>query len=289
VAEHDAQIDRLYGLPLDEFVHERDELAKRLRREGDGDGAKLVRGLRKPTVAAWALNQAVRRRGAETRALLEAGERLRGAHQALLTGARRADLREAMEMERDLVGQIATCAEVIASEAGKSGPALRERVRSTLHSAALDEDTRSAIGTGRLVRETEAVGFGQAMPDAPAEPVRAKRDPKPAEPDSARGRPAKPRERRPSASERAAAELPAAERRLEEARDALDQARAEAADAAETHERARAEAGRAAQAEREARGAASDAERRAREAERAATKVERELARLRERASARQG
>ena len=31
----DEEIDRLYGTPLDEFVQARDELAKRLIRDGD--------------------------------------------------------------------------------------------------------------------------------------------------------------------------------------------------------------------------------------------------------------
>ena len=33
------EIDRLYGVPLDEFVNDRDELAKRLRREGEREAA----------------------------------------------------------------------------------------------------------------------------------------------------------------------------------------------------------------------------------------------------------
>ena len=48
----DVEIDRLYQLPLDEFTDARNALAKAAGK----NGAK-VRGLRKPPVAAWAINQ----------------------------------------------------------------------------------------------------------------------------------------------------------------------------------------------------------------------------------------
>ncbi|MEA2456808.1 MAG: hypothetical protein QOI45_3070, partial [Thermoleophilaceae bacterium] len=154
----DAEVDRLYGLPLDEFVHERDELARNLNRAGDREAGGRVKALRKPTVGAWALNQAVRRRRAETEALLATGERLREAHEQLLAGGDQATLREAMDQERGLTSALADCAEAIASETGKSGPALRDRVRSTLHAAAVDEEAREELARGRFVREREAVG-----------------------------------------------------------------------------------------------------------------------------------
>ena len=69
----EADIDRLYGVPLDEFVAERDQLAKRLNKDGDREAGARVKALRKPTVGAWALNQAVRRRRKETAALLATG------------------------------------------------------------------------------------------------------------------------------------------------------------------------------------------------------------------------
>ncbi len=158
--ELEEEIDSLYAGPLDEFVRERDELARRLNREGDREAGARVKALRKPTVGAWALNQAVRRRRAETDALLATGRRLREAHEALLTGGDPAVLRETMEEERSLTSSLAECAEAIASETGKSGPALRDRVRSTLHAAAVEEEARAELAAGRFVREREAVGLG---------------------------------------------------------------------------------------------------------------------------------
>ena len=160
MVELDQEIDRLYGTPLDEFVHERDELAKRLTREGDREAGARVKSLRKPTVGAWALNQAVRRRRADTDALLATGKRLRAAHEDLLNGGDPAVLRETMEEERSLTSALADCAEAIASETGKSGPALRDRVRATLHAAAVQEEARTELAAGRFIREREAVGLG---------------------------------------------------------------------------------------------------------------------------------
>ena len=111
--ELDGEIDRIYGVPLDEFVRARDELAKRLRGEGDREAAQAVKALRKPTAGAWALNQAVRRRRRETETLLAAGGRLRAAHEALLEGGDPAALREAMQEERIMASTLADCAEAI--------------------------------------------------------------------------------------------------------------------------------------------------------------------------------
>ena len=75
MTDPNAEIDRLYGLPLDEFVAGRGALAKSLRSEGKREEAERVKALRKPTAGAWALNQALRRRRSELADLLAAGER----------------------------------------------------------------------------------------------------------------------------------------------------------------------------------------------------------------------
>ena len=292
--ELDSDIDRLYGVPLDEFVADRDELAKRLRREGDREAAERIKKLRKPSAGAWALNQAVRRRRKETDALLAAGERLREAHEALLSGADPAALREAMQEERALASGLADCAEAIASETGKSGPALRERVRSTLHAATVDEEAREELARGRFVREREAAGLGPfgAAAALPAK-GRAKRDPAPAKGSkrarAADGAGASKRERSPARTKEpsAAEREKAAERERRERVAEAERALGEARTALEEAEASHAEAASELQAAREAVGAAEDAEREARavarERRRAVGKRERELERLRAR------
>jgi hypothetical protein len=280
--ELDSEIDKLYGVPLDEFVHDRDELAKRLRREGEREAADQVKKLRKPSAGAWALNQAVRRRRKETDALLAAGERLRAAHESLLSGGDQAELREAMRGERDLASALADCAEAIASETGKSGAALRERVRSTLHAAAVDDEAREELAKGRFVREREAVGLGP-FAGAPVMPARGrpKRDRAPAKGGKrARAASAAPAKERSAAQREKAAERERKER-VAEAERAVDEAQAALEQAEATHAGAASEL----QAAREAVGAAEDSEREARavarERRRALGKLERELERLR--------
>jgi len=58
--ELERRIDDLYGLPLERFTPERDALAKELAAGGDRAGAARVKALRKPVVAAWAVNALAR-------------------------------------------------------------------------------------------------------------------------------------------------------------------------------------------------------------------------------------
>jgi hypothetical protein len=286
--EHDAEIDRLYGLPLDEFVRGRDELARRLGRDGHRDEATRVKSLRKPTVGAWALNQAVRRRRVETDALLATGKRLRAAHEDLMSGGDPAVLRETMEEERSLTTALADCAEAIASETGKSGPALRDRVRATLHAAVVEDEVREELAAGRFGREREAVGLGLVEPPGGSTTAPAKRPPaRPRKEGGAAAGPARapakaatPVETRRRAEPGAPAEagpdprLTEAERALSGAREALASAEADHAAALAAAESARAALLEAEEAEREAR-------RSVRELWREVAKHERRVERLR--------
>ena len=267
----DQEIDRLYGTPLDEFVRERDELARRLTREGDREAGARVKSLRKPTVGAWALNQAVRRRRADTDALLATGKRLRAAHEDLLNGGDPAVLRETMEEERSLTSALADCAEAIASETGKSGPALRDRVRATLHAATVQEEARTELAAGRFVRELEAVGLGPFGSELTAATAPTPKGGRSATKPAAERSPAK---KSPAPAPAPDPRLVEAERALAEARDALNRAEAEHADTLSK-----------AEAVREALMAAEDAEREARrevrELWREVAKHERRVERLR--------
>jgi hypothetical protein len=173
----DAAITDLYGLPLEEFTPARNELAKRLRREGDREAAERVAGSKKATAASWAANQLARRRSRETRALIDAGERLRKAQASLggRDGARK--LRDAADAEREAVDRLVSMAPDLASEWGtKLSPAALERLRETLHAAG-DEETRELLKAGRLTEDRRAVGLGSALSAAPARPKRAAEPP----------------------------------------------------------------------------------------------------------------
>jgi hypothetical protein len=275
----EAEIDRLYGLPLDEFVKARDELVRALRRADRRPDADRVKGLRKPTVGAWALNQAVRTRRDDLRELLDAGDALRAAQERLLAGGDRAELREAGERERKLVSRLAEAAVAIGGETGRSG-GLEPRLRATLHAAALDERARAELAAGRFVREREPVALGAF---AVGEPEPAS---EPAKRTGARGGAAS---RATRGRGRGPADEPAAKRRgdrgeelaelqgrvrearaeAEEAGSALGDAEQDAAGARERADAATADRKDAVRAERAARKAVQGAERAERDARKA--------------------
>jgi hypothetical protein len=156
------QPDDLYGLALDRFIPERTALTRALRADKRRDEAAAVAALRKPSVAAWAVNQLVRSQGAAVKDLFTAGDALRGAQADLLAG--RGDgrgLRAAGERERAAVDELVQAARgLLTSEGHELSPAVVERVADTLHAAALDEDAREQVRGGCLERELRHAGLG---------------------------------------------------------------------------------------------------------------------------------
>jgi hypothetical protein len=156
-------IDRLYAGPLDEFVARRNELARSLSKEGDRESSDGVKELRKPSVAAWAVNQLARHEKMRLRSLFTAGERLRAAHEELLGGGSPEPLERARDDERKAIGELAGAAGAILEEAGHPpSEAMLDRVRDTLHAAVVDESVGERVREGRLEKEERATGFGFA-------------------------------------------------------------------------------------------------------------------------------
>ena len=155
-------VDDLYGLPLDQFVPERTALARELRKAGERDRAGEVAALRKPSVAAWAVNQLVRSRRSAVGELLDAGEALRAAQDDVLAGRGDAgSLRAAVEHERAAVDALTDAARgLLSSEGEELSDTMIERVSDTLHAAALDDEARAQVEQGRLERELRHVGLG---------------------------------------------------------------------------------------------------------------------------------
>jgi hypothetical protein len=152
VRRKDEATTDLYRLPRDEFTAARDELAKRLRRADKRAQADEVKALRKPTAAAWLVNQLSHRATGDLKKLLVAGERMRKARTA-------AELRRAAAAEREAIAKLLQRAERIA---GDQSAATRERVRETLHAAAGDVGIGEVVAAGRLDKERQLVGFGGA-------------------------------------------------------------------------------------------------------------------------------
>jgi hypothetical protein len=265
----DDAIDRLYGLPLDAFVGERDALAKELRGAGRREEATAVKALKKPSVAAWAVNQALRTQQKQARELWKAGDALAAAQEAILAGkGSGADLRAASERERAAVEPLVDAARgLLTASGGDLSEATIERVRETLHAGAIDAEARDEVASGRATRERAPQGlFGGGAVPAPA-PAAKKGKAEPAAKPKGKAKPAaKPkrdaaaakREREAAARERKEAAArerarKAAEQRVAKAERALAAAEGRSADVAQRLEEARHEERAAAEALAEAR------------------------------------
>jgi hypothetical protein len=242
------EIDRLYALPLGEFVAARNDLAKKLRTAGEREAADEVKALAKPSVSAWAVNQLAREERGGVGALLAAGERLRDAQASVLAGGSPGELRDASEAERAAVSTLVRAAERLLAAAGHApAETTLARVGETLRAAAVDEEGRELLARGRVTRDRDATGFGPVPAALPPRAGDAGRD---GADDKRRKRAeTKLRELRGEVSELTAS-LRDAERRAEDARRVAD-----TAGKAVTRERAQLEKARArlAQAEDELR------------------------------------
>jgi hypothetical protein len=260
----DRAADELYGLPPGDFTEARDALVKQLRADKERELANEVKALRKPTLAAWALNQLVRNRRKDVDKLLAAGKELRKAQEKLVASGDRAGFQRAAAKERELVAQLARDAAALAAEAGEgSSQGLEEKLAATLHAASLDEEMAGELAAGRVLRERQPVaGFGGLeLAPQPAKPPR-----KSAKPAKADKEDAQRREREQADEAEAREELQAArleERKAGRERDAAAKAAARAAERAAKAEERAAEAGRRLDEAREELEAAKRQEREA--------------------------
>jgi hypothetical protein len=165
-------LDRVFGARLEDFVSERNALAKELSAAGKDDEAAAVKALKKPSVSAWALNQGVRADPKATKALLAAAKKLEAAQSEALQGAAAA-LRDAQAKQQRTVDAMLDAVERAASGRDLS-PAMLDRVRETLRAIPGDHELREEFEEGRVTRDRRAVGFSGAITDVPAAP-RAKR------------------------------------------------------------------------------------------------------------------
>ena len=175
-ADADSTLDdiaaELYALPPGEFT------AARNARAGlaGGTTARAVKALRKPSVAAWAVNLLARE--GQLAEALELSAALREAQDDLDA----AEMSRLGRHRRQLVAALAKQAVELAKDAGVTvGAAAREDVEKTINAAVMDAGAAAAVMTGRLVKPLEAGDIepatladavGGTLPDAiaPAAP-----------------------------------------------------------------------------------------------------------------------
>jgi hypothetical protein len=146
---HESKLDELYQLPLDEFTKARNALAKTL----SGDSKRIAASLTKPTLPIWAINQLYWKDRSTYKALIDAAEKLRAAHRAVL-GGKKIDLRKPDEVHRAALERAAAkTAGLLHAAAGRVSEPVRETIRRALATLPSDEQA------GRLTREPEPAGF----------------------------------------------------------------------------------------------------------------------------------
>ncbi len=249
------EISRLYGLPLEDFTGERNKAARAARKSGQADEADAIDRLRKPSIAAWAINQLARRRRRDVDLVLDSGKRLRDAQRSVLEGRGRRELDQARASLDKAVVRLVAAARPLLQE--RATDAALGRIGETLHAAAISDDGRELLARGSLTREVRATGwevFEDLAADLPARAADEATASRETSPSQAAGSVQESREALREAKARrreAARALRDAEREQVRMRRALDAADAEV-------ERARRELRRAedelAQAERELRG-----------------------------------
>ncbi len=144
----DAEIDRLYQLPPDAFTAARNALAKTA-----GPGAAEIRGLVKPPIAAWAVNQIYWKRRDVYDALIEAATALRRTHKAIV-GGRRSDVREGAKAHDEAIDAALKAALALLREEGHPATDVtRQAVVTTLRALPGNDPP------GRLTRTLQPGGF----------------------------------------------------------------------------------------------------------------------------------
>ena len=130
-------------------------------RKTDPKAAIQVAKLRRPTIAAWALNAVARAHPDAVARALAAGEDVRAAQEQALRGDGTA-LRQATEDRRRAVAEVAA---LVAGVLGDRAPAQAAAVSATLEAATVDETVADLLRTGRLDKEHAAAGAGFGFGD----------------------------------------------------------------------------------------------------------------------------
>jgi hypothetical protein len=173
-----AAIDALFQGPLAEFVNERNRLARALKAR-DRDTAERVRTLAKPSLSAWAVNQAYWNARPAFEAMLDAGEAMRALQQRAMRGEAATGMAEASARLHEAMAPVARAAQEALEQDGHSAaPQLMRRVNTTLKALAAHGRAETAPPAGRLSADVDAPGFDLLAALAPAQGL-VRRTPRP--------------------------------------------------------------------------------------------------------------
>ncbi|MFJ4657263.1 hypothetical protein ACIP5Y_38860 [Nocardia sp. NPDC088792] len=149
----------LYGVLPAQFVAARSERVREARESGDKTLAAAIGGLRRPTVAAWAVNVLAREAAEDVEGLLGLGEALREAQRRLS-----AEELRALSIRRQQVINALTrkVGELAAAHGQSLTEATRREIGSTLQAALAEPVVADQVRTGTLSTAASYEGFGPA-------------------------------------------------------------------------------------------------------------------------------
>lgn len=154
-----SEADALFELPLSEFTAARNALAAQLKKSGNEVEAERVRGLAKPPVSAWTVNQLYWRHREAFDRLITASERFRRAQAAQLAG-QSTNIRDPLAAHREALAELARHAATTLREAGHlATPEMMRRVTTTLEALATYSGLPDAPTAGRLTGDLDPPGF----------------------------------------------------------------------------------------------------------------------------------
>ncbi len=151
--DHDpaaATVDDLFGLPVTQFVAARNVLARHLRSTGNIQEAASVSALRRPTLAAWAVNHVVRVHRSAYDDLVAAGAAAQRAQRRALSGVKEAGLRTSAAARRAQVEALTDLAATALAEAGARPESHLDDIAATFEAASADPNVADEVGRGRL-------------------------------------------------------------------------------------------------------------------------------------------
>ncbi|MCW2780098.1 MAG: hypothetical protein JWR35_547 [Marmoricola sp.] len=147
--------DELYAGPATEFTEARNAAAKA---SGDKALAKRIKELKKPSVAAWAVNLLVRHEADQIDQVLGLAGSLREAASSMDGD----ELRALTRQRRQLTAALASSARSLAKDAGvKLTPAVIDQVEGVLNAAMLDPVAADVVRTGLLVAAFTSTGVDE--------------------------------------------------------------------------------------------------------------------------------
>jgi len=171
----DEAVNQLYGLAPDEFLDARRQLVLATKTAGEPDLAKAIGALRKPTVAAWAVNQLTRRQPDQIERLLTLAASLHDAQERVDGPALKELGRERTKLIDELVR---SCMQTVQKAGGSLTPSAANQMRETFVAALASTAATDAVASGQLTRALSYAGFGDVdLSEATAAPSPSRRPP----------------------------------------------------------------------------------------------------------------